>query len=169
MRLTPIEIRAHRFNSRLRGYDTVEVQAFLDTVVEDFEDVVRENAQLRRETERLERELDSHRTREHSIQETLVTAQQMVEDLKLTAAKEAEVKVSEATLRAERLLGEADSNRSELMLELTEMRRLRTRLSSALRQALRRYEELIDSFEEADRASSEAVAPDPAIQTALRR
>ena len=83
--------------------------------------------------------------------------------------KDAEVKVAEATLLAERLLGEAESKRSELMLELAEMRRLRTRLSSELRQALRRYEELIDSFEEADRASSEAVAPDPAIQTALRR
>ena len=150
MRLTPIEIRAHRFNSRMRGYDTAEVEAFLDTVVEDFEDVVRENAQLRRETERLERELETHRTRERSIQETLVTAQEMVDDLKRTAAKEAEVKVSEASLQAERLLDGAEAKRSELLLEMTEMRRLRARLSSELRHTLRRYEELIDSFEQAE-------------------
>ena len=158
MRLTPIEIRAHRFNSRLRGYDTAEVEAFLDPVVEDFEDIVRENAQLRRESERLERELETHRTRERSIQETLVTAQQMVEDLKRTAAKEAEVTVSEANLRAERTLDEAESKRSQLLMELTEMRRLRSRLASELRVSLRRYEELIDSFDEADALSSAPVA-----------
>ena len=53
MRLTPIEIRRHRFSSRVRGFDRDEVRAFLDMVIADFEDVVRQNAQLRRDNERL--------------------------------------------------------------------------------------------------------------------
>jgi len=145
----------------MRGYDSAEVEAFLDTIVEDFEDIVRENAQLRRDSERLERELETHRSRERSIQETLVSAQQMVEDLKRTAAKEAEVKVSAATLQAERLLDDADAKRTQLLQDMTEMRRLRTRLSSELRHTLQRYAELIDSFEEADAiASGQAASPE---------
>ena len=104
MRLTPIEIRQHRFNVRLRGFDAHEVEAFLETVVSDFEDVVRENAQLRREIERLARELQAYQGRERNIQETLTTAQGIVEELKRTAMKEAEVLVSEAKLRGEKLL-----------------------------------------------------------------
>jgi DivIVA domain-containing protein len=88
MRLTPLEIRQHRFTTRMRGFDAGEVEAFLETVVADFEDVVRENAQLRREAERLARDLDAYRAREKTIQDTLTTAQSVVEQLKRTAIKE---------------------------------------------------------------------------------
>ena len=60
MRLTPIEIRRHRFSSRVRGFDRDEVRTFLDMVISDFEDVVRENAELRRDTERMVRELRNY-------------------------------------------------------------------------------------------------------------
>ena len=36
MRLTPIEIRQHRFKTRFRGHDQDEVNAFLDMVVSDY-------------------------------------------------------------------------------------------------------------------------------------
>ena len=54
MRLTPIEIRRHRFQTRMRGFDREEVRTFLDIVLSDFEDVVRENAKLRRDGIRTE-------------------------------------------------------------------------------------------------------------------
>jgi len=156
MRLTPIEIRSHRFNSRLRGYDHAEVEAFLDTVVSDFEEVVRENAQLRRETERVGRELETYKGREENIQQTLTTAQAVVDQLKRTAMKEAEVLVSEAELRAEKLIGEAESRRCEINLQLAELRHLRNRLSTELRQTLSNYSQLIDAYEDAQ-------APDAVI------
>ena len=149
MRLTPIEIRSHRFHSRLRGSDPAEVEAFLDTVVSDFEDVVRENAKLRRETERLGRELDTHMGRERTIQETLTTAQTVVDQLRRTAVKDAEELVGEAELRAEKLLGEAEGRRGELELELVELRHLRSRLAADLRNTLEGYLKLIEAYGDA--------------------
>jgi len=108
MRLTPIEIRQHRFSVRLRGFDTAEVEAFLDAVVGDFEEVVRENAQLRRDAERTQREVDNYRGREANIQDTLTTAQGVVDQLKRTAVKEAEVIITEAELGSERLMQDAE-------------------------------------------------------------
>ena len=148
MRLTPIEIRQHRFNQRLRGFDRDEVAAFLDTVVGDYEDIVRENAQLRREAERLARELDSFRSREKTIQETLTTAQTVVEQLKRTAMKEAEQIVADAELRAERLIDESRQRRVELQHEIGHFRDLRQRLDLDLRQTLESYAKLIEAFQD---------------------
>ena len=157
MRLTPIEIRAHRFSSRLRGYDAAEVEAFLETVVSDFEDVVRENAQIRRDGERTARELDAHRGREKNIQQTLTTAQGVVDHLKRTAVKEAEVLVSEAELRCEKLLAEARAQRNQVELEIAELRHMRGRLSSEVRQTVNRYLSLMDAYDDAHRSASEPI------------
>ncbi len=161
MRLTPIEIRSHRFSNRLRGYDPAEVEAFLDTVVSDFEDVVRENAQIRRESERLARELDAHRGREQNIQQTLSTAQGVVNQLKRTSVKEAEVLVSEAELRAEKLLAAAKARRNQVDLEIAELRHMRGRLSGEVRQTLERYLSLMDAYDDAHRASQPIQEVDP--------
>jgi cell division initiation protein len=151
MRLTPIEIRRHQFKSRLRGYDRAEVEAFLETVVADFEEVVRENALLQRESERLGRELDTLRSREKTIQSPLTTAQGLVEQIKRTAAKEAESIVVEAELRAEKLLRDTRERRAELSHEVTELRHIRTRLDTDLRKTLDTYSRMIEAFRDARR------------------
>jgi cell division initiation protein len=150
MRLTPLEIRQHKFGSQMRGFDRDEVSAFLDTVVADFEDVVRENAQLRREAERLARELDAYRAREKTIQDTLTTAQSLVEQLKRTAIKESESIVIDAELRAEKLLAEAREQRATLANEIREQKHLRQRLEADLRRTLESYGKLIDALATAE-------------------
>ncbi len=147
MRLTPIEIRHHRFSSRLRGFDRHEVEAFLESVVADFEEIVRENAQLRREAERLDRELELYKGRERTIQDTLTTAQGVVDQLKRTAMKEAEVMISEAEVRCEKLLKQADARRAELTREVAELRLLHGRLTRDLRHTLESYGTMIDGYE----------------------
>lgn len=168
MRLTPIEIRRHEFKTRMRGFDRAEVDAFLEAVVADFEQVVRENAQLQRESERLSRELDSLRSREKTIQDTLTTAQSIVEQIKRTAAKEAESIVVEAELRAEKLLHDTRERRAELSHEITELRHIRTRLDADMRKTLDTYGRMIDAFHEARRPRP-AAAPRPAPPVARGR
>ena len=152
MRLTPVEIRRHPFGSRWRGLDPTEVYAFLETVVADFEEVVRENAQLRREAERLARELDGFRSRERTLQDTLTTAQTVVEQLKRTAVKEAEVTVGEAELRAQSLLRDAEERRSEVAREITQLRQLHERVELDVRRTLEGYLKMLDAFAQANGA-----------------
>src|SRR3989442_1167752 len=48
MRISPLDIRQQQFTVKLlRGFDTQEVDAFLDDVAEDYETVLKEKAQLR--------------------------------------------------------------------------------------------------------------------------
>jgi cell division initiation protein len=158
MRLTPIDIRQHRFSVRLRGFDTQEVESFLETVVADFEDVVRENASLKRDAERLNRELEKYQTREATIQETLTTAQGIVDQLKRTAMREAEVMIGEAEVRAEKLVQEAEARRGDLSGEISQLKRMRERLTYDLRNTLNGYLKLVD-FEEQAPARTAATGP----------
>jgi cell division initiation protein len=112
---------------------------------------VRENAQLRREAERLARELDAYRSREKTIQDTLTTAQTVVEQLKRTAIKESESIVIDAELRAEKLLSEAREQRATLANEIREQRHMRQRLEADLRRTLESYGKLIEAFAPTDR------------------
>jgi len=147
MRLTPIEIRRHRFSSRVRGFDRDEVRAFLDMVISDFEDVVRQNAQLRRDNERLTREVEIYRSKEQNIHETLTTTQGLVDELKRTAAKEAELTVAEAEVRAQKILQQAELYRGEISEEITQMTHIRSRLETDLRSTLQGYLNLIDAYQ----------------------
>jgi len=42
VKLTPLDIKKQEFKRSLRGYDPVEVDAFLDMVADEFEAVIRE-------------------------------------------------------------------------------------------------------------------------------
>jgi cell division initiation protein len=168
MRLTPIDIRQHRFSIRLRGFDPEEVQSFLETVVADFEDIVRENASLKRDADRLTRELEKYQTREATIQETLTTAQGVVEQLKRTALKEAEVMIGEAEVRAEKLLREAEVRRGDLSGEITQLKRMRERLTYDLRSTLHGYLKLVDLEESTPNRTAAATSPVPRPEQAPR-
>lgn len=146
MRLSPIEIRRHQFATRFRGLDGDEVYAYLETVVADFEEVVRENAGLRREAERLAREVEGFSRRERALQDTLTTAQGVADQLTRTAVKESEVILSEAEIRAERLMLDSEHRRSEISREISELRQLRVRAELDLRHTLEGYLQLMDSM-----------------------
>jgi cell division initiation protein len=175
MRLNPVEIRRHRFHTRLRGFDPEEVNAFLEAVVTDFEAVVRENSHLRREAEQLAREVEHLRGREQTIQETLMTAQQVVEQLKHTAIKESEVIVSEAQIQAEKCLLESEARRTDLQREIGELRQIRDRAEVEVRQGLEGYLSMFEAFRQArlaretrngndaDRTLQQVAAPPPSL------
>jgi cell division initiation protein len=147
MRLSPIEIRQHRFTYRFRGLDADEVRAFLETLVGDFDQVVRENAELRREGERLVRELAGYQSREQLIQDTLTAAQGVVKQLKQTAMKEAEVLVSEAEVRAERMLKDSELRRADLTTEIADLKQMRERVALELRNVLNGYLRFVEPID----------------------
>jgi cell division initiation protein len=160
MRLSPLQIRQYRFTTRFRGFDPREVEVFLESVVADLEEVVRENSTLRREIEKLARDLESYRGRERTIQETLTTAQSVVDELRRTAVKESEVMVSGAEVRAEQILRRAEEQRAEIDREIAELRHLRARVEADLKKTLTGYVSLIDGFASArDIANGTAVPP----------
>ena len=83
MRITPLDIRQQQFAVRMfRGFDRQQVDAFLDDVAEDYEQLVKENALLKEQLAALEERTRGIEEREKMLQETLVTTQRLAEEMK---------------------------------------------------------------------------------------
>ncbi len=109
--LTPLDVRNKRgdFKKLMRGYDPQEVDVFLELVAERLEGLVRENLQLKERTQALQEQVTSQLGREKAVQDALVTAQELREDMKAQAEREAEHVLREAEAEARRLIAEAEA------------------------------------------------------------
>ncbi len=146
MKLTPLDIQKHTFSQRMRGSDPVEVKSFLQLVSEDYEALMRERDRLSEQVQHLESRVTDLSRNEKVLQETLVTAQTLSEDLKKTAMREAELKVSEAELQAEKILEASHKRAARIAEDIREMKTIRSRLSAALRQTLETHMALVDTL-----------------------
>jgi len=148
VRLTPLEIQKHSFPTRLRGLDRAEVEGFLRLVAEDYESAVRECEGLRERVLELSERVAELAQNEKRLQETLVTAQTMSEDLCRTAARESEVRIAEAEVKAEKIVDAAHRRAARLAEDIREMRGLRKRLGTALRTTIQTHLSLLERLYE---------------------
>jgi cell division initiation protein len=125
MRITPLDIQQKQFPMKLRGFDVEEVYAFLEVIREEMEDLLRENANLKESIQRLDNQIKGYKDMETTLRETLLTAQQMVEDYKMNARKEAELVVKESELRAESLLKEAQEKVIKIHEDIVDLKGIR--------------------------------------------
>jgi cell division initiation protein len=146
MRITPLDLQSHRFPRRVAGYAQEEVDDFLRLVAEDYEAALREAEAQREQVTRLEQRVEELAANEQILQETLTTAQKLSEDLKRTAIKEAEVIVSEAEVKGERVLDAAHRRAAKLAEDIREMKQLKTRLSAAVRAVIDTHLGLLDGL-----------------------
>jgi cell division initiation protein len=146
MRLTPLDIQSHHFARRVRGLDAGEVETFLRMVAEDFEGLVRECDRQRERIRDLEARVGEMASREETLRATLMTAQEVSDDLRRTAAKEAEVLLAEAEVKAEKVLDAAHRRVAKLAEDIREMRQLRTRLGASVRSAVETHLQLLEGL-----------------------
>lgn len=71
MKITPLEIRQKAFEKVLRGYDKDEVNAFLQTLSQEWERSLDESKEIRIKLEATEREVSKLREVESSLFKTL--------------------------------------------------------------------------------------------------
>ena len=130
MTLTPVEIRHLKPDrSLVGGYKRTAVDALMDEIVASFEDVWRERADLADKVEQLEADLVRYRELETLLRTTLVSAEKSAVSLREQAGREADLIVEEARSEARAITRAARADHDRL---LTEVRRLRTLLHSAL-------------------------------------
>ncbi len=144
MRISPIDIQQQQFKTRTFGYDKVGVDRFLESVAEELERLVRHNLDLEEELAKTRAALLELREREATLKETLMTAQKVTDELKATARREVEVMMSEAELRAERLLHGAEDRRVKLIEQIQEMKRQKIDFETSLRSLLEKHIRMLD-------------------------
>ena len=118
MKVSPLDLRQQRFRRSLRGFDQVEVTAFLAAVADDYEQALRETDRLRQELARAEVMLHEHRLHQKNLQSTMTTAQQLSDDIKSNAEIEAKRIIRQAESESELLLGRSQARAEDIQREI---------------------------------------------------
>jgi cell division initiation protein len=140
MKISPLDIQQQQFKGKmLGGLDPNDVDAFLQTVAAEMEGLIRENNELKEQQTRHTREMTDMGEKEKDLRETMLAAQRITEDMKVNARKEADLIVSEAELKAERIVADAEKRLIDIKVSIEEMRRQKIQFESSLKG-------LLDSF-----------------------
>lgn len=150
MRITPLDIQQKNFSVKFRGFNIEEVYAFLEIIREEMEDLLRENATLKESVQRADAHIKEYKEMETTLRETLMTAQQMVEDYKTNARKEAELILKEAELRADTMMREAQEKVIKIHEDITDLKGIRRHFKEELKRLIDHHLRMIEFDSERD-------------------
>ena len=120
------------------------MDTFLEEVAEDYEAVLKENTLLKEQLEALEERTRGMEEREQILQQTLVTAQRMSDEMRETARREAEVIRKQAEIAAERGLESLRAEEAAVRADIGALKRQRRHVAEGLRSTLQMYQRLIE-------------------------
>jgi cell division initiation protein len=145
MRLSAMDIRQQQFAVKLiRGFDPQEVDAFLEEVADDWDELGKENNLLKGQLATLEDQKKVMEDQNRTLQESLVLAQKMAEEFKENSRRAAELVMREAQLQAEKLMEEKRQELSKLTLDIDALKQQKRQLSEELLSTLRMYQRLVE-------------------------
>jgi cell division initiation protein len=124
-----VEIRHITLSRGLFGYNRSVVDKLLEDIVDSFEQVWRERADLADKIERVEEDLVRYRELETLLRTTLVSAERASQELKEQARREATIVVGEAHAEARKVRRDAFADLERMR---TESAQIRSRLGAAL-------------------------------------
>jgi cell division initiation protein len=167
LRLTPLDVKKQEFKRAMRGYDSDEVNTFLEMVAEEFETLQREKKRLEEENLKLRTQLRDYQEVERTLKQTLMNVQETVQVSRENSQREADIVVREAELHADKIIEEARLKLAQLKNELLLVRAQKESFARRLRHLLESQLELIGvlemddlGFGESDhRAAEPAAAP----------
>ena len=150
MKITPLDIQQQQFKGKMMGgLDPNDVDAFLQTVAAEMEGLIRENNELKEQQARHNREMADMSEKEKDLRETMLAAQRITEDMKANAQKEASLIISEAELKAERIVADADKRLVDIKVRIEEMRRQKIQFEASLKALLDSFSRQISGDESA--------------------
>ena len=121
--LTPLDVRRQEFRRSLRGYEPLGVEDFRMRVADELERVLREKSVLEERVAALTEQLRVFRERETAMNEALVAAQQLREETRTAAEREAQVILREAEAEGRQRLDAAGRDEEDARERMTEVQR----------------------------------------------
>jgi cell division initiation protein len=154
MGLTPLEIQRMRFPQRMRGCDAAEVESFLAQVAEELAGRLAQCEKLERENRYYKQRLEETESREHQLQQTLLRAQKVSDEITANAKREAELTVKEAEMAGDRIVQQAIEQTARVESKISELRTLRRELQVKFKNNLDLFQRILEAEMEDERNSA---------------
>jgi DivIVA domain len=147
MKITPADISNKEFKRGLRGYSPEEVDEFLDEIVENYEEVYKENSHLKETVTSLTEKLDHYNKIENTIQNTLLLAQNAAEQARSSSQKEADLIIKNANDAAQKILDKAHGDVIQINDEYDKVKQEFVRFRAKFRNFMNTQLETFDDLE----------------------
>jgi cell division initiation protein len=144
MKITPLDIEQQQFKVRFRGFDTREVDAFLEKTADAYESLQAENERLQQEAQRLNLECQGYKEREETFKRAMLNSQKVLEEMKENARKSAELTIAEAEVQAEKILNGAHRRLAQLHEDIAELKRQRIQIEIQIRSIIESHTKLLE-------------------------
>jgi cell division initiation protein len=125
MKISPQDIHAQEFRRSLRGYDMDEVDAFLSQLADELEARTQENLHLKDQLKVLEERVTEYRQLDQRLKDTLVTAQEMKEEIAKVSQHKVEAAAAQARVEAQQIVADAHKQLVRIQSQVDELRRFR--------------------------------------------
>jgi cell division initiation protein len=141
MPLTPKQILDKEFNKKFKGYDTEEVDVFLDEVIKDFDAIIKDKEALQTEKDEIEKKYNAIKERI----EKLDLAEERVMNTVLAAQRNAQMYISKIEVQAQGIM-EAATKNAKSIIEGAQIKMENARTE------LMKYEQLLNEYKQRFRA-----------------
>jgi cell division initiation protein len=153
MRITPLDIQQKTFPTQmLRGFEQEEVYSFLELVREEMEELMRENASLKEQLSRADSQLQEYNNMNATLRDTLITTQQMVDEYKGNARKEADLIIREAESRSDEIIKAAQERAVKIHEDIVELKGIRRHFKEEVKRLIESHMKMIEFDKEREEA-----------------
>lgn len=115
--LTPIDIQNHSLKTAVRGYSKKETDDFLDEILKGYEELYKENRDLKDKVTSLSEGIQYYKQMETTLQKALVLAEKTSAETQDAAKSKADAMMKEAQAKAEAILKESQAKAEAVLKE----------------------------------------------------
>ena len=143
--IMPVDIQNKDFSKKIKGYDCNEVDDFLDEIIKDYSNLLKENQSLKNRVGMLTKTVENYKALEDSLTKSVDMAKQTAKDIKDSANSEAQMIINNAKLDASRLAKQIDDEHikrhNEMLRIKSETEMYKTRLKSLCQNMIKMLED----------------------------
>ena len=139
-----------KFDTVFRGYDKLQVQAFLDDVIKNYEMLLEKSKKTEEENRRLVDQIEYYKKIEDTMNRAIYNAENVGDQIKSSARKEAEVLVTEARHNANRIINDALLKAEKAQNHADQLKRNTNMLKRRLRQIIENQLLVIEEIDNVD-------------------
>jgi cell division initiation protein len=162
MEMLPNDVRQHRFRKSVRGYDTDEVDQFVEHLATVLEEALGARQQAEEKVKVLEKDLRRFRDQEDALKKAVLTVEHAMAQARESTAKEGEALKRAAEQKARQIIHEAELERRRMENDLRFLKESRRSFLDQIRAfyyAQLKTLESIDGPDRAREAARQAVQP----------
>lgn len=139
-----------RFDKSINGYNVIQVNAFVDDVVDKVDDMITKMKQKDMEIERLTKELEHYKNMDATLNRAVVIAEEAASKYKEVSLSESDLIVTEAKKNANRIINDALMKAEHIEEESARLRRNIITYKRRIRNLIEQQAEIIDDLDKID-------------------